>query len=170
MLKRLRRHLNPPMVVATIALFAALGGGYATAFSGSGTLQKAGEVGIDPSAGGTTVDEVRTLNGIGAIGASCNTNSGGRLTIVMRNSSGVMLSLLGTNQNGNPVASFVNPDNNYVAIYEGTLGTDTWQSIDLSVTQVDGTKRPQAHIQITSNETGACGTSSVQVLALNTEE
>jgi hypothetical protein len=56
------------MVIAVIALFAALGGGYATAFSGSGTLQKAKDVNISSS-----FTDLRTLNGFGTLQVRCDT-------------------------------------------------------------------------------------------------
>jgi hypothetical protein len=66
MLKRLRLP-SPAMVVALMALFAALGGGYATAFSGSGTLQKAAVDGLS-----TEFETVRTLKGFGTFKARCD--------------------------------------------------------------------------------------------------
>jgi hypothetical protein len=58
------------MVVSMIALFAALGGGYAVAFSGSGTLQKSATV---YDAVVENYVPVRTLTGIGSINARCQT-------------------------------------------------------------------------------------------------
>jgi hypothetical protein len=167
MARRILSRINSAHVIATIALFAALGGGYAMAFSGSGSLQKAGEVGIAGSSGGATVDEVRTLTGIGAIGAGCDTTSSGDILIYMRNSSGVPLYVFGTDPAAPGLPAFVPADNDYRAIDAVTTGTD---SIDLHVVQNDGTKRPQAHIQIATVKTGLCSESSVQVLALNTQQ
>lgn len=66
MLKRLRHHLNPALVISVIALFAALSGGYALAFSGSGQLQKAK---FTPTA---TMADARSLDGFGVIRLQCD--------------------------------------------------------------------------------------------------
>jgi hypothetical protein len=67
MLKRLRRHLNPALVISVIALFAALSGGYALAFSGSGQLQKAK---FQPPTG--TFADARSVEGFGDIRLQCD--------------------------------------------------------------------------------------------------
>jgi len=70
MRNRISRHLNPGTVIGTIALFVALGGGYATAFSGSGTLQKANKQPIP------ALTELRSLNGFGILRHFGTCNSG----------------------------------------------------------------------------------------------
>jgi hypothetical protein len=67
MLRRITSRITPSGVIATIALFAALGGGYAAAFSGSGTLQKAAVADV-----GTNFEDVRTLTGFGVLRARCD--------------------------------------------------------------------------------------------------
>jgi len=68
MLKRLRNNVSPATVIATIALFAALGSGYATAFSGSGSLQKAALDGVSLS-----FQDARSVKGFGMLQARCET-------------------------------------------------------------------------------------------------
>jgi hypothetical protein len=70
MFNRFRPSIGSAHVIATIALFVALGGGYATAFSGSGTLQKSATT--YPAVVENYVP-VRTLTGIGSIDARCQT-------------------------------------------------------------------------------------------------
>jgi hypothetical protein len=82
MISKLRKRLNPSLVIATMALFAALGGGYATAFSGSGTLQKANAI---PTV--DTFTDLRTLNGFGTLQHECVTGDGGRVDLRFVNTS-----------------------------------------------------------------------------------
>jgi len=162
MLKRFRRHLNPSMVVALIALFAALGGGYATAFSGSGTLQKGSELGIS-----SPPETIRTLTGIGSIRADCQSNEAVR--IFFANNSGETLTAMGVQVNGGVVAQRgdnVGPNNVLTLFNAG----DSANEMDLHISPQDGTKRPQADVHVTVNETSMCSTSTVRVLALNTEQ
>lgn len=155
------------MVVATIALFAALGGGYATAFSGSGTVQKAGKLGLT-----ATPQDVRTLTGIGAIGANCTTGPD-ELRVSLRNNSGQGLGLTGTDTTGS-VTQFAELASsntfNQVGEVETTGDSGAPVGLNLHISPVNGTKRPQADVQVTYKHTGNCSTSYVEVLALNTEE
>ena len=68
MTNRLLRHRpSPGTVLGTIAVFIALGGGYATAFTGSGSLQKAA---LDPVS--TSFEDARSIKGFGMLEARCD--------------------------------------------------------------------------------------------------
>jgi hypothetical protein len=67
MIRGVRGKITSAHVIATIALFAALGGGYAVAFSGTGSLQKAAVDGLPES-----FVDVRSLTGFGALQARCD--------------------------------------------------------------------------------------------------
>jgi hypothetical protein len=69
-------------VIATIALFAALGGGYAMAFSGSGSLQKKGSE-FCP----TEFGDYRTLAGFGALQLNFDTTPSPQLQVRFKNTS-----------------------------------------------------------------------------------
>jgi hypothetical protein len=155
------------MVVATIALFAALGGGYATAFSGSGTLQKAALDGPD-----TSFETVRTLNGFGTLKARCDTGDDEveyalhNTTIspieyrVSRIGAGVAASQAGTVSGGNETA---------LAIGSGSAAGGL--IIHLSKTATPGTK---AQVLLAATNEGPvaneCTQTRVRVMALNTVE
>jgi hypothetical protein len=158
MARRILSRINGAYVIATIALFAALGGGYATAFSGSGTVQKGAL--LDIPNGAVTV---RSLTGIGAIKASC---SGGMPSVAFTNTSGETLRVgyigLGGN-NSFDVNGSGDSENLDVEV-------DNFNTMYVHLSPRDGSKRPQADVQITALDTNDCATSSVAVLATNTEE
>ena len=79
-----------------IALFAALGGGYALAFSGSGSLQKAA---VDHSLG-TDFENVRTLTGFGELQARCAKTA---IEIRFNNTSGSLINFRGEQDNDDAV-------------------------------------------------------------------
>lgn len=168
MLKRIRPRINSAHVIATIALFAALGGGYAMAFSGSGSLQKAGLSGVPypgPPGGFTTV---RSLTGIGSIQAIC---SGGTAPgVYFRNTSGEELAIRGVSGDhstgdtarffGVTVGSGSNPL--AIPIHGGEfIG---------HIAPTDGSKAPQVNLQVSAIGVESCANARINVLALNTQE
>jgi hypothetical protein len=151
MLNRFRRHLSPPTVVSMIALFVALGGGYALAFSGSGSLQKGALFGIP---GPTT--SVRSLTGVGAVTADCTV---GDIVVQLRNHRTEQLRY-GPN--------VVIPAHSST----GDLYNDTGGSEDLEfhISPADADKAPQLNVLVRVDDTDNCSTSAVYVLALNTQQ
>jgi hypothetical protein len=160
MVKRIRPRVSPATVIATIALFAALGGGYATAFSGSGTVQKGALKDIPES--DTTI--VRSLTGIGNIYAYCP--APGQPSIFFINRSGETLNLYGYSNDDGPSHQTVDAG---VDVFLDSIVTGT-NHISVHISPVDGTKRPQADVQISATDTNNCSTSYLTVLALNTQE
>jgi hypothetical protein len=158
MLKRLRPRLSFANVMSSIAVFLALGGGYATAFSGSGTVQKGALLNI-PNGAVT----VRSLTGIGAIKASC---SGGSPSVALENTSGEQLAVGGVG-----IDDYIG-----FGIEDGESENldpevDGFNEMNVHISPGDGSKRPQADVQITADDgADTCATSSVAVLATNTEE
>jgi hypothetical protein len=157
MAKRILSRLNYANVMATIAVFMAMGGGYAVAFSGSGSLQKGALLNI-PNGAVT----VRSLTGIGAIQASC---SGGSPSVAFKNTSGEDLRAQGIGIDGPIGINVLN--GNAENLDEEVDGPNTMY---VHLSPLDGTKRPQADVQITANDTNVCANSSVAVLATNTQE
>jgi hypothetical protein len=157
MLKRLRPSIGSAHVIALLALFAALGGGYATAFSGSGTVQKGALLNI-PNGAVT----VRSLTGIGAIQASC---SGGMPSVAFENTSGETLRAALIGIDGDDAVNVASGDSENLDPEVNGLNT-----MYVHISPLDGTKRPQADVQITADDDDNCPTSTVTVLATNTEE
>jgi hypothetical protein len=153
------------MVVALIALFAALGGGYALAFSGSGTLQK-GALDVDTSANFQTV---RTLTGIGSIDARCQDDPDDNMEIRFRNTSGEGL-FIATYQQEEDVFARVS------VIHTGaqtqSVATTTRETFHFQIApNIPNDKRPMAQGFVdASNGDPNCGDGSVHAFALNTEQ
>jgi hypothetical protein len=160
MLAKLRSKLSYANVVATMALFAALGGGYAVAFSGSGSLQKGSDLGISSNR-----ETIRSLTGIGSIQAQCQSD---QVQVYFENKSGELLTAMGAGVTGGTVEQYgdnVGPGNLLLLFDAGESIT----TMDLHISPQDGTSRPQASVDITVNETPSCSTSTVRVLAVNTQ-
>jgi hypothetical protein len=165
MLKRLRRHLSPPMVVSMIALFAALGGGYATAFSGSGTLQKANEIGIST----TGYETIRTLTEVGSIQAHCDNTTGD--ISVRFHLTGFSMLVTGDGGASNPSYDYV--DNSIDPNFDMAAFPNGVDVIRYHAIRTSGSKRPQVDVTVTVDSTtqgiGPCVGNQVGVMALNTE-
>jgi len=168
MIERLRPRLSFANVISMVALFAALGGGYAVAFSGSGTVQKAGKFGLTSG-----LQNVRTLKGIGGIRASCDEPSN-NITLRFDNNSGKNLRVDQVDYgsgDGTPGFSFTTPGGGF-----GDNDVTFNDVLRWYVHPQDGSKRPQAEIMIGTQENNSgdagsnCTRSSVHVLVLNTEE
>jgi hypothetical protein len=169
-------------VVATLALFFALGGGYAVAVTGSGTLQKGALRGIPfPE---TSPGEVKKLTGIGTLKAWCDEPGGvprGTVGLDLKNNSGEALTLLWTMVDHGEAHKFpaeVSSGNEYVgvgettdSIYPFTTGPSHYT---LNIFPADATKAPQATLWVEVTPPGPGGTcattASVIVLALNTQQ
>lgn len=156
------KRLTYANVISTIALFVALGGGYAVAFSGSGSLQKGAWVG-PPTVGQVTV---RSLTGIGALNASCTEGGIDTVNLQLTNGSGEPLSFRWGDTQGNDGGNFVQP-NEQEAI-EPLVGGQS--NLRLHIFPTDGTKRPQASLDINVGGGDDCPEKHVTVLALNTEQ
>ena len=161
MFRSITSRITPSSVIATIALFVALGGGYAVAFKGSGTVQKGALLNIPAE-----FTTVRSLTGIGSIQAACLDSNPDVPSIYFRNTSGETLNAFGTGLDGD--VELVNVDSGQtVTIRFGVVDRD---SINLHISPVDGGKRPQADVQISAHDTNDCTTSYVTVLVTNTQE
>jgi hypothetical protein len=164
MLKRIRPSIGSAHVIALLALFVALGGGYTVAFSGSGTVQKAKVVGFATPGFKT----VRTLTGIGSVKASCDESTD-------------TVSIQITDDATNP------PDNMVAHVFRESDKEDFHFQLDSTLTaelkdthryhlfRADGStaKRPQADVVVSvTTEDGepVCPLVEVAVLVLNTEE
>jgi hypothetical protein len=158
MLKRFRRHLSPPTVVSTIALFVALGGGYAMAFSGSGSLQKGARLGIPFES-----TDIRTLSGIGSIQARCRF---GDFELFFKNTSGKQLRMIGQEASSGDVHSGSTTGDLWNDAASPEPGTDYHQSI----APTDGSKAPQASVEFQIRDANDCSDSRITVLALNTQQ
>jgi hypothetical protein len=157
-------------VIATIALFAALGGGYATAFSGSGTLQKGGKFNLT-----TSYQSIRTLTGIGDLQARCQLGPE-RTELRIVNPSGKLLE----------VRSFRESDgvDAFNELLAGPTTDSTWQATSPGGTTIrfhiysvgSSAKRPQADIVVSAFKPndGDCTAPQTDAgavaLVLNTEE
>jgi hypothetical protein len=148
-------------LISLIALFAALGGGYAVAFSGSGTLQKAAVEGLDAN-----FEDARTLNGFGTLQARCD--------------SGVAYRLDNTTSKEIAIREFNEvtgeEDNDFV---EGGTQSDEFESDSLNGSQrfhlskTETGNKAQVDIAVSNNGPYAivpCSETQVRVLALNTQE
>lgn len=165
------------MTVALLALFVAIGGGYAMAFAGSGTLQKGAKQGFEENG---DFEQVRSLTGIGAIDASCS-GPGTAITVKFRNTTGKHMvwdafrSTPGVVPNGfSSMSGSVPPDDYFqtpLVGYSDGSGGDTLFNVTLN--PADGTKTPMAHLQIVvwpGEAVSQCGVARVAVLALNTQQ
>jgi hypothetical protein len=162
MLKRFRRHLNPPMVVAMIALFAALGGGYATAFSGSGTLQKAAVDNLS-----TTFTDVRSLTGFGALQAQCDPGEDDFDIRLDNSSDAATVFLRGSRASGTFVAASAAPGNPSDSF---DLGDDAvWVHIS-KLTRAGNKAQVNVMITAADTETDCTGNEHLRIIALNTQE
>jgi hypothetical protein len=138
-------------------VFAALGGGYATAFSGSGTLQKGSRFLTG------TLTDVRTLTGTGSIKANC---ASGSPAIRFDNTSGKPMNLKGTSTDGELTSEGIASGSSFQ--FDGDVtGLSTY---NLHLSPADGSKAPQLDVQVTAKDTNNCATSYVTVLALNTQQ
>lgn len=164
MLKRLRPSIGSAHVIALLALFAALGGGYATAFSGSGTLQKGALDGVS-----TTYEDLRTLNGFGTLQVLCNTSSdlmGYRIDNTTNND----IHFRFFREANTPLADDgIVPSDAQSSGYESADNSGAVRFHLFKV--IDGTK---AQVDLVASNYGpfadSCGTADVRVMALNTQE
>jgi hypothetical protein len=159
---RLRKIIRPPppgAIVATLALFLALGGG-ALAFSGSGTLQKENEIGLPESP--APAETIREIKGIGDIRADC---VGDNPRVLLHNSSGKTLVV---RLDRGPALSWGD------AIADGgnvDVGIATQDHLyQYHVAPAGTSKRPQASITVAIDSTVDCNTAQVAVINVTTEE
>jgi hypothetical protein len=149
MLNRIISRVHPATVISTIALFVALGGGYALAFSGSGSLQKGAKLGLTSGQ-----ETVRSLTGVGAVTAAC---SAGYIQVALHNHRTEQLRY-GPN--------VVIPAQSFALVHDGAGTADH----ELHISPADADKAPQLNLLIRVDDTNNCATSAVYVLALNTQQ
>jgi hypothetical protein len=172
--RRLRERLSLTNVAATLALFLALGAGYAAAFSGSGKLQKATVRGL-PSDGTTKL--VRKVTGVAHIRASCADDDPDDASVRIKNTSGHEMNLFSDKMiGGSPQEADFEHDpafepgekTDFLLVPAGPSNSGSLLRFYLSKT--DGGKRRQADISITVKDTNDCATMQVSVLNLTTEQ
>jgi hypothetical protein len=155
------------MVVSVIALFVALGGGYAMAFSGSGTLQKGGM--NLPDANSYSV--VRTMTGIGEVQGKCFSGSGGTALIRFKNTSGKNLTFSGGGLEGGDPTSPNSVGNGQTSSDLLVTAGSAVKTGMYHVSPTDGSKSPQANVQVSVEANNGCTDSpSVHALVLNTQQ
>ena len=156
---RIRRP-RPGAIIATLALFLALGGG-ALAFSGSGTLQKENRIGLPESPAPAEV--IRTIKGIGDVRANC-TNTGNPHVLLLNNSGETLVSRLDR-------GSGLSWSNNIADGSDVNVGiTSQDQLWQYHLSPADGSKRPQTTVTVAIDRTGDCNTAQVAVINVTTEE
>jgi hypothetical protein len=163
MLKRIRPSVGSAHVIALLALFAALGGGYATAFSGSGTLQK-GSVGDLNS----SFVNFRTLTGIGELQAACAVGPDDT-EVRVHNSSGEDLYMSFSGDVAGKTVVSDGADSSEINL-PGTTNT-----VRIHLWPFDESKSPQADILVSTKGpmAGDCSgstNSAATALVLNTQE
>jgi len=159
MLKRLRRHLNPALVISVIALFVALGGGYAVAFKGSGTLQKASAV---PTSSDTNL---RSLNNFGTLQHRCD-GSGTIISLNNTTNNSVLLSRFDEN-NGSYNTATVSAGNK-TQLYELVDGIPI-KNVRFHLWKATPTNKAQVDVVISGGSINPVCLQT-KVLALNTQE
>jgi hypothetical protein len=169
MLQPLISRLSPATVISTIALFVALGGGYAMAFSGSGSLQKAAKGGGIST---TQFETIRTITGIGSLQAKCNEFTGS-LLVRVRNTSGEPLrsymDVIGSD-GPNGTGHFPSAMANNSFDLEGGHQMGSVDTFRYHIWPDDGSKSPQADMTVSSVRHGLCPISGLAVLVLNTQQ
>ena len=162
MLKRLRLP-SPAMVVAMIALFAALGGGYAMAFSGSGTLQKSALDGLSTY---PTFQNARTLVGFGTLQASCKDN-GSDITYRLDNTTSSVIEFRAVNELTD------NSTADVVGVGEKSTEFDTDHplgEVEFHLSKLADGHKAQVVAWAQNTRTNNCFDENVRVLALNTQQ
>lgn len=162
----MRRHLNPPTVISVIALCVAVGGGYALAVSGTGSLERAKEVGIT-DAGSETV---AVLTGIGRLKAGCE-GTGSPVSLSFKNTSGGTVVSRSFEENADDFASRELGDGEESVPVAVGVGGET---IHWVVSPAGAAARPQADMSVTVTPSIAgspsCAKSEVAVIATTTED
>jgi hypothetical protein len=163
----LGRHLNPPTVIAVIALCVAVGGGYALAFSGSGSLERAKENGIDDAA----FENVATLTGIGKLQASCEGN-GSPILLRFKNTSNIKLVSRAFGENaGEYTASSANRSGGITSTVSVGVGAETVHWV-LSPASERNDPHADMSVTVTPSIVGmsSCEQAEVAAIATTTEQ
>jgi hypothetical protein len=155
------------MVISVIALFAALGGGYALAFSGSGSLQKGSATNLT-----TSFTSFRTLTGIGNLQARCATGPD-RTELRFHNSTSETLVVQGVREGDSAFlpGAGVDPGGDSTA-FSTAAPQETFR---FHILPEDGSKAPQADIVVYAEEPGGGDClppdfSGATALVLNTQQ
>jgi len=159
------RHLNPPTVISVIALCIAVGGGYAIAFSGSGSVERAKEVGITPA-----YETVLVLSDIGRLRAACD-GTGSPVTVAFKNTSGRNLVSRTFEESAGDYASRELADGETSIGLAIGIGAET---IHWYISPAGGSATPQADMSVTVTPSIAgspsCTKAEVAAIATTTEE
>jgi hypothetical protein len=162
-LQGVKARLTFANVVSAIALFAALGGGYAAAFSGGGSLAKARVTGL-----GADYEKIMDLPGIGPLKAKCEGDV--EVTVRIKNQTEDDDSLLTYQERAGSgyVLGSLNPGETTEESFE----FGGWVQMYMHSRETDD-KRPQIRFDYgveAGSSLGTCDIASVSVLVLTTEE
>jgi hypothetical protein len=164
MLDKITSRISSANLLALIALFVVLGGGYALAFSGSGTLQKAGETGITSVGPG---ENIRTLNGYGTLRARCETDTD-EINYSLDNTTSVQINGHATNELDGSFGDLdVDPGHQTFFESNGIQGSIRIHLFKEGATTKSGVEIVVSNAGPFSND---CTTADVRVMALNTIE
>ena len=165
-MKDIARGLKPRLtfanVVSLIALFAALGGGYAIAFSGVGSLAKARVTGLGPD-----YQKILDLPGIGPLKAKCEGDGDAEVTVRIKNQTDGDDALL-TNQEHAGFGYHLGSLSPGETIDE-TFEYNGWVQMYMHSRETDD-KRPQIRFDYSVEAGYTCDIASISVLVLSTEE
>ena len=166
MRSRLRRHFNPPTVISVIALCIAMAGGYAAAFTGSGSVERAKEVGIRLSGFETVV----TLTDIGKLQASC-AGTGSPISLRFKNTSPKRLVSRSFEENSGDYQSAEPDPGEFSSTVSVAVGAET---VHWHLSPAGGAGRPQADISVTVTPSiageASCSRAEVAIIATTTEQ
>ncbi|MGI9019867.1 MAG: hypothetical protein ACR2G3_04075 [Solirubrobacterales bacterium] len=162
----MRNHFNPPTVISVIALCVAVGGGYALAVTGSGSLERAKEVGVTETGSETIV----ALTGIGRLKAACE-GTGSPVSLSFKNTSGGTVVSRSFEENADDFASGELADGETSVPAAVGVGGET---IHWVVSPAGAAARPQADMSVTVTPSIAgspsCDKAEVAAIATTTEE
>jgi hypothetical protein len=159
----LKARLTFANVVSVIALFVALGGGYALAFSGGGSLAKARVTGLDAD-----YQKVIELPGIGPLKAKCEGDA--EVTVMIKNKTEDDDALLTNQERGG--FGYLGGSLNPGETTEETFEFNGWVQMYMHSRETDD-KRPQIRFDYgveAGSSLGTCDNASISVLVLSTEE
>lgn len=166
-MKDIARGLKPRLtfanVISLIALFAALGGGYAIAFSGGGSLDKVRVTGLS-----SDYQKVLELPGIGPLKAKCEGEA--EVTVKIKNETDGDDALLTNQERGG--FGYVQGSLNPGEATEEKFTFNGWVQMYMHSRERDD-KRPQIRFDYSveaGSSLGTCDIASISVLVLSTEE
>ena len=152
-------------MISVIALCAAIGGGYALAVSGGGSVERGKEVGITGA-----YETVAVLTDIGRLRAACD-GTGSPVSVAFKNTSGRKLVSRTFEENAGDYSSRELADGETSIALAIGLGAET---IHWHISPAGASATPQADMSVTVTPSivgsPSCTKSEVAVIATTTEE